>query len=234
MKKAFSIIVPVLNEAAVINDLLDHLQILTDAGRCEVVVVDGSVAGDTRRAIDDREVVCLAAPCGRGRQMNAGAAVAEGDILIFLHADTRLPVDALRLIDRVMADPACPGGAFSLAIGSRKWIYRLIAVLASWRSRLTRIPYGDQVIFIRRSAFRQLGGYPDIPIMEDVALMRGIKKRGGKISILPQCVVTSSRRWEREGVLYTTLRNWLLITAYCLGMPPERLVRYYKNNGSKE
>ncbi len=234
MKKGFSIIIPVLHEAAVINELLGHLQTLTDAGRCEVIVVDGSAAGDTRQAIGDREVVCLAAPSGRGRQMNAGAAVAEGEILIFLHADTRLPVDALPLIDRVLADQACLGGAFNLAIGSRKWIYRLIAVLASWRSRLTRIPYGDQAIFIRRHTFRQLGGYPEIPLMEDVALMRGIKRGGGKISILSQCVMTSSRRWEREGVLYATLRNWLLITAYCFGMPPEKLVRYYKNNGSKE
>ena len=160
--------------------------------------------------------------------MNAGAAAASGDILIFLHADTRLPADALPLISRAMRDSACWGGAFSLGISSPKWIYGLIARTASARSRLTRIPYGDQAIFLRRDSFRELGGYPEIPIMEDVALMREVKKRDGKITIIPCPVATSPRRWEREGLLYATLRNWLLLVLYLLGGSPEKLVRYYQ------
>jgi rSAM/selenodomain-associated transferase 2 len=161
--------------------------------------------------------------------MNAGAAAAEGDILVFLHADTRLPMDALELIDKVMAQPGLAGGAFDLGIRSNRLIYRIIATTASLRSRLTGIPYGDQAIFIRRTYFKQLGGYPDIPLMEDVAFMRQIKKAGGRIHMIPKCVSTSPRRWEKEGVLYTTLRNWILFVSYSLGVSPETLARYYRS-----
>ena len=229
MSMRFSVIIPVLHEAAGINDLLDHLRRLKGAGHCEIIVVDGSADQETLLPIAASDVICLSSPPGRARQMNAGAALASGDVLIFLHADTRLPADALLLIGRAITGSAHWGGAFNLGISSGKWIYRLIAWIASLRSRLTRIPYGDQGIFIRRAAFRNLGGFPVIPIMEDVALMRQIKKRGGKITIIPRPVATSSRRWESEGVLCTTLRNWLLLAAYMLGRPPEKLARYYKN-----
>jgi hypothetical protein len=129
-----------------------------------------------------------------------------------------------------MTGSAYWGGAFNLGISSGKWIYRVIAGAASLRSRLTRIPYGDQAIFIRRDEFRNLGGYPVIPIMEDVALMRQIKNRGGKITIIPHPVETSPRRWQREGVVCGTLRNWLLLLAYFLGRSPEKLARYYRNS----
>jgi rSAM/selenodomain-associated transferase 2 len=218
-----------LHEAAAINDLLGHLRRLDAAGHCEIIVIDGSADKDTLVSINGSDVVCLSSPPGRARQMNAGAALASGDVLIFLHADTRLPADALLLISRAMVGSAYWGGAFSLGISSGKWIYRLIARVASLRSRLTRIPYGDQAIFIRRDEFRNLGGYPVIPIMEDVALMRQIKKRGGKITIIPHPVETSPRRWEREGVLCATLRNWLLLAAYFLGRSPEKLARHYRN-----
>lgn len=132
-----------------------------------------------------------------------------------------------------MTGSAYWGGAFDLGISSDKWIYRLIARTASLRSRLTRLPYGDQAIFIRRDEFRNLGGYPVIPIMEDVALMRQIKKRGGNINIIAHPVATSPRRWEREGVLYATLSNWLLQAAYFLGRSPEKLARYYPINENK-
>ena len=228
MNLRFSVIIPVLHESAGINDLLGHLRLLDAAGHCEIIVVDGSAEKDTILSINGNDVVCLSSPPGRARQMNAGAALASGDVLIFLHADTRLPADALPLISRAMNGSAYWGGAFSLGISSRKWIYRLIALTASWRSRLTRIPYGDQAIFIRRDDLRTLGGYPVIPIMEDVALMRQIKKRGGKITIIRRSVATSPRRWEREGVLRATLRNWLLEAAYLLGRPPEKLAPYYQ------
>jgi len=227
MNNRFSVIIPVLHEAAEINDLLDHLRRLDTAGQCEILVVDGSADQDTLAFIKSSNVICLSSLPGRARQMNAGAAAASGDVLIFLHADTRLPANALPLISRAMTDSAYWGGAFNLGSSSRKWIYRFIARTASWRSRLTRIPYGDQAIFMNRADFLILGGYPVIPIMEDVALMRQIKKRGGKITIIPYPVITSSRRWEKEGVLYVTLRNWLLLSAYLLGRSPEKLARYY-------
>jgi rSAM/selenodomain-associated transferase 2 len=229
VNKPFSIIIPVLHEAAEMADLLGHLRRLDAAGQCEIIVVDGSADQETLLSISDHDVIGLASPPGRARQMNTGAIRASGEILLFLHADTRLPADALLLINRLMADSACRGGAFNLGISSGKWVYRLIARIASWRSRLTRIPYGDQAIFLRRDAFRDLGGYPEIPIMEDVALMRLLKKRGGRISIIPRCVTTSPRRWESEGVIRATLRNWLLILAYLLGRPPEKLALYYQN-----
>jgi rSAM/selenodomain-associated transferase 2 len=229
-RKTFSIIIPVLHEAAVINDLLAHLRQLEDAGQSEIIVVDGSPVRDTLQVIAGSSVLRLTSPPGRARQMNTGAARATGNILIFLHADTRLPANALPLIKRAMAASACWGGAFNLGFSSGEWVYRVIARIASLRSRLTRIPYGDQALFISRAAFRRLGGYPLIPIMEDVALMRLIKKEGGRITIIPQAVATSPRRWESEGIIFTTLRNWLLLASYLLGKSPEKLARYYRNH----
>ncbi len=232
MGKRISIIIPVLHETALINALLGHLRTLSLNEQCEMIVVDGSKTGDTLAVIANDDVVCLVSSCGRARQMNAGAAVAGGDILLFLHADTRLPADALLRIGQALQEKACRGGAFDLAIDSEKWLIRLIASVASLRSRFTRIPYGDQAIFIRRDVFRDLGGYPDIPLFEDVALMRQLKKKGAPLAILAPGVVTSSRRWDREGPLYVTLRNWLLLAAYHLGMSPEKLAKFYEKEGS--
>jgi rSAM/selenodomain-associated transferase 2 len=160
--------------------------------------------------------------------MNHGAALAAGNILIFLHADTRLPTDAMAFIDTAMRDESYMAGAFDLAIDSERPIFRLIEKAASLRSRLTRIPYGDQAVFMRKTVFKKLGGFRNIPIMEDVEIMRRIKKQGGKIRIIDRKVLTSSRRWKRDGIVYTTLRNWLLITLYLLGVKPDKLVRFYQ------
>ncbi|HLA29247.1 MAG TPA: TIGR04283 family arsenosugar biosynthesis glycosyltransferase [Syntrophales bacterium] len=233
MRTGFSIIVPVLHEAPGINDLIGHLRELELAEESELIVVDGSEKEDTRLAIAGSNVHCIPSPPGRAIQMNAGVAVAAGDILIFLHADTRLPNDALVRIGRVMEDGGIMGGAFNLGIDSPRWIYRCIAAIASLRSRLTRIPYGDQAIFIRKDVFLRLGGYPEIPVMEDVAFMRRIRQGRGRIHIIPRRVTTSPRRWEQEGAFYTTLRNWLLLLAYYLGAPPETLARYYRTGGCR-
>lgn len=226
--KPFSIILPVLNEAAIIGATIDRLKALDGGDRCECIVVDGSPDGGTISAVNNRGVRCLTAPRGRARQMNAGAAAAAGEILIFLHADTRLPPNALDLIDRAMAGRGLVGGAFDLRIGSERRSLKFIARIASARSRLTRIPYGDQAIFLRRGSFNRIGGYAEIPLMEDVELMRRIKKAGDRIVFIPEPVVTSARRWEEEGVLYGTLRNWTLVCAYFLGVSPEKLVKYYR------
>jgi len=224
----FSIILPVLNETALINPMMDHLESLEGSENCEFIVVDGTPDGGTIKAVTRQGVQCVKSPQGRASQMNTGAAMAMGEILIFLHADTRLPRQALELINQAMTRQALIGGAFDLHIDTERLILKIIARIASLRSRLTRIPYGDQAIFIRRDYFHQMGGYPEIPLMEDVALMRRIKRAGGRIGFIPEPVITSARRWEQEGILYTTLRNWLLLSAYTLGMAPDKLAKYYK------
>lgn len=208
--------------------MMDHLESLEGSENCEFIVVDGTPDGGTIKAVTRQGVQCVKSPQGRASQMNTGAAMAMGEILIFLHADTRLPRQALELINQAMTRQALIGGAFDLHIDTERLILKIIARIASLRSRLTRIPYGDQAIFIRRDYFHQMGGYPEIPLMEDVALMRRIKRAGGRIGFIPEPVITSARRWEQEGILYTTLRNWLLLSAYTLGMAPDKLAKYYK------
>lgn len=232
LKKAlaykFSIIIPVLHEADRINQMIDHIHSRNHGKNYEIIVVDGAPEKDTLSAIHIRpDVKTIASEKGRAKQMNAGASVARGDILVFLHADTLLPERALESIDSALRDGKYIGGAFDLGIDSDKTIFKIISFMASLRARLTQIPYGDQAIFIRREYFDKVNGYPDIPLMEDVALMRRLKREGYKISILPDRVITSSRRWKREGVLYTTLRNWIISMLYILGVPVEKLKRFY-------
>ena len=225
----FSIIIPVLHEAETINPLLEHLRTQQDRHRIEIIVVDGAPEQDTLRAITCRDVVSLAADTGRAVQMNAGAACARGDILIFLHADTCLPQHACRLIQEALARERCSAGAFNLGIRSDRIALKLIAAAASWRSRLTRIPYGDQAIFMKRDFFVKLGGYCALPLLEDIELMRRIKKRGDRICILSEKATTSPRRWLHEGIVYCTLRNGLLAFLYYAGCSPHMLARFYKN-----
>ena len=222
-----SVVIPVLHEAEHINDILTSLQVISNGRPYETIVVDGDPAGGTIRHIKDSRLVTLIAQKGRARQMNAGAARATGEILLFLHADTLLPVDALAKIEKALSDESYVGGAFNLDIQNNRWIFQIIGRCASWKHRLTRVPYGDQAIFIRRRIFKTLGGYPEIPLMEDVELMKRIKRKGWRIIILPDAVKTSSRKWEKDGVIYTIFRNWTLQVLYLLGMPAGRLVRYY-------
>jgi rSAM/selenodomain-associated transferase 2 len=225
-----SIIIPVLREAHQLDSLIDHLCQIADGLPVEIIVVDGSSDGESIKAITREGVTLLTAPAGRARQMNAGAAVAKGDSLLFLHADTRLPQGALRRIFETLSDDRYVAGAFDLRYGSTRPSIRFIARVACLRSRLTRIPYGDQAQFFRRDYFEKLCGFADIPLMEDVEIMLRIKERGDRIFILPVPVVTSARRQEKEGVVRCTLRNWSIITLYFLGMSPERLVRFYRNH----
>ena len=225
-----SVIIPVLREAHQLDSLIDHLSQIADGLPVELIVVDGSPDGETLKAISREGVRLLTAPAGRAVQMNAGAAAASGDFLLFLHADTRLPRGAFRRIAETLSDGRHVAGAFDLRYGSTRPSIRLIAGVACIRSRLTRIPYGDQAQFFRRDYFEILGGFSDIPLMEDVEIMRRIKDRGERIFILPEPVISSARRQEKEGVVYCTLRIWAIITLYFLGMSPERLVRFYKNH----
>ena len=228
----FSIIVPVLNEAEHINPLIEHVRSQRFAGSYEIIVVDGDPQGGTTNVIRDKSIKAIRAGQGRGRQMNAAAAAAEGEILIFLHADTKLPPNALEKISQVLEDAKYVGGAFDLGIGSDRLFLKYIAARASMRSHLNRIPYGDQAIFIRKSYFNKIGRFKEIPLMEDVELMRRIKKDRGKIFILPDKVITSPRRWERDGAFYTTLKNQVLVALFYLGVSPVRLAKYYWRNSN--
>lgn len=223
----FSIIVPVLNEQDQINSFIDKVKDQSFDGYFELIIVDGDSRGGTINAVRDNSVICLISPKGRGRQMNAGAAAARGEILIFLHADTILPDNALGKISRVLQDKNYVGGAFDLKIDSNRLFLKYISVRASLRSRWNRIPYGDQALFIRKKYFDQIGGFKEIPLMEDVDLMRRIKKDGRKIIILPDKVTTSARRWENEGAFYTTMRNQILVRLFYLGVSPHKLAKYY-------
>jgi len=223
----FSIIIPVLNEGDRINALIEHLHNQGFEFSYEVIVVDGDPQGGTIRAIGSEAVVTITAEKGRGRQMNAGAAVARGDILIFLHADTMLPNSALKKISRALERQDYVGGAFDLKIDSDRLFLRYISVRASLRSRLNRIPYGDQAIFMRKKYFDRIGRFKDIPLMEDVELMRRVKKDGRKIHILRDKVTTSARRWQRDGAIYTTVRNQVLVALFRIGVSPGRLAKYY-------
>jgi len=226
-----SVVVPVLNEGERINSFIAELNTQRFDGSCEIIVVDGDPRGGTINLIEDCNIVRIAASRGRGRQMNAGAAVARGRILLFLHADTRLPADAFKKICDLLENREYVGGAFDLRIDSDRLMLRYISARANFRSRLNRIPYGDQAIFIRKSYFDEIGGFKDIPLMEDVDLMRRIKKDGRKIHILADKVVTSSRRWERQGAVYTTLKNQLIVILYYLGVSPHKLAEFYGYNG---
>ncbi|AOY59889.1 TIGR04283 family arsenosugar biosynthesis glycosyltransferase [Desulfococcus multivorans] len=228
MRPAVSIVIPVFHEAHIINPLVGHLLRMPFAGKREIIVVDGAASGDSLRAIRDPRAVKLRSTRGRAVQMNTGARHATGDILLFLHADTRLPDDGLERIIEALQAKDFVGGAFDLAIDSPRPCFRWIEKAASRRSRITRIPYGDQAIFIRKAYFLRHGGFAAIPIMEDVELMRRIRRRGDRIILLPHRVTTSARRWERTGVCRNTLRNWMLLILYHAGVAPERLSLFYR------
>lgn len=223
-----SIIVPVLGEQKIINNLIEELRRIDPAGQTEIIVVDGDPDGGTIGSVKDRDAVTLKAPAGRASQMNTGAKLAKGEILLFLHADTRIPPDGLKEIKKGLADGRCVAGAFDLGIDAPRWVYRLIERFASARSRITRVPFGDQAIFARRDYFSAHGGFPDLPLMEDVRFMSRIRARGDRIVILRERTKTSPRRWEKNGVLLYTLKNWYIQVLYLLGVAPERLARFYR------
>ncbi len=224
-----SVIVPVYKEQDGINPFLEHLVESFSGQEREIIVVDGSPGLETLSAIDVQDVKAISSDKGRGKQMNAGASMARGEVLFFLHSDTLLPDNAPELIASALrADRDIMAGAFSLGIDSRQWSLKLIELAANIRSSRTRVPYGDQGIFIRKDYFREIGGFREMPIMEDLELMTRIKKLGGKIAILPEKSMTSPRRWEKEGIARCTLRNWLIRVFYHCGISEGTISRYYK------
>ena len=224
----FSIVVPVYREQENIASCLEALDSLGRIEEVELIVVDGD-GGSTLEAIPSRArryaLRTVVSPPGRGRQMNAGAAAASGEILLFLHVDTFLPPQALSLAERALRKAAA--GAFSVDHPSGPVFRWWVGVLNLFK-RIFRTPYGDQGYFLRRETFRALGGFEEIPIMEDVALMRALHRRRLKIRILRARVLTSDRRWRKRGYAFNFLRNMLLLWLYFLGAPPRLLAGWYR------
>lgn len=223
-----SIILPVLHEAGTINTVITHLRALQQNSPLEIIVVDGDPSGSTLEAIQDDGIMRTLSEPGRARQMNCGASLAQGENLLFLHADTLLPQQALSRISAALADTRFVAGAFSLGFDTKRSIFKITEKYVSLRTRLTRVPFGDQAIFVRRAYFEKICGYAEIPLMEDVELMRRIRKRGDRICIIPEKVLTSPRRYEQEGILYCTFRNWALQLCYWAGVSPQKLVKWYR------
>jgi rSAM/selenodomain-associated transferase 2 len=221
-----TIVIPTLNEAAGIEGTLRPLQPLRERGH-QVVVVDGGSTDQTvsvaRGMADD---VAVSAP-GRALQQNAGAARATGDVLLFLHADTLLPPDADRLILDGLGTSGRSWGRFDVRLSGRQPALRVVERMMNLRSRATGIATGDQAIFVRRDWFRRAGGFPRIPLMEDVALSRTLRRMGPPLC-LRRTVLTSSRRWEQRGILRTVVLMWRLRAAYALGADPARLAERYR------
>jgi len=223
-----SLIIPALNEAHIINSAIDSIFRQKHGADIEIIVVDGDPSKSTLNAIRDTRVMKISSPPGRGLQMNKGAMAAQGDILLFLHSDTILPQNGISKVINTLKDKRLSGGAFDLSISARGLCFRIIEKTASLRSRFTRIPYGDQGIFIRKIFFSKIDGYKEIPIMEDVELMGRVKKKKGKIKFLNPGVSTSPRRWQKEGIIYCTIRNRVLLILYYMGVSPFILGRFYR------
>lgn len=218
-----SIIIPVLNEEKTIAGTLLALQRLKPD---ELILVDGGSSDGTGEICRKFGVELYPSPRGRARQMNFGAQRGTGDVLLFLHADTFLPSSAFDDIRSVLQDERVVGGRFDLQLDDASPMLRLVGFMISLRSRLSKVATGDQAIFVRRAIFAELGGYPDIPLMEDVAFSRALKRRG-TVACLRSRVITSARRWQREGIWSTILKMWALKSLYLAGISPVRLKRYY-------
>jgi rSAM/selenodomain-associated transferase 2 len=220
-----SIIIPVLEEARSIAATLEALRPAREAG-VEVVVVDGGSRDGTIAAAQPLADAVLRSARGRAVQMNAGARAAEGEVLLFLHADTVLPPDAVGTLLDSLQRTQRAWGRFDVAIAGADPLLAIIALFMNARSRLTGIATGDQAMFVRRDAFARVGGFPEIPLMEDVALSKALRRVSRPLCLRPR-VLTSGRRWERQGTLRTVWLMWRLRLEFALGADPHRLARRY-------
>lgn len=230
MPTSIAVVIPTLNEERVLSrTLLAVRQLRFD----EVVLVDGgsrdrtvSIAQGQLQGLSLQPAQVMVAEQGRAQQMNAGARATRSGVLLFLHADTLLPPETRTEIERVLEHPRYVGGRFDVRFeDDRGWAW-LVSRLMNWRSRWSGIATGDQAIFVRRSAFDDLGGFADVPLMEDIELTRRLK-RAGSLAALRTRVTTSFRRWEQQGALRTILQMWLLRFLYWLGIPPHLLQQWY-------
>lgn len=217
-----AIVIPCLNEAEAIDS---SLPAALEFG-CEVIVSDGGSTDDTIERARTLGAKVVSGPPGRGEQLNRGAAAAKADVLLFLHADTRLPPEAIGAIQQTITDGA-DGGAFRVRFDDPRSIMRLAAWLINLRTRWTQTPLGDQGQFARRSVFERLGGFREWPILEDLDFSRRLK-RVGKLVVIPHAVTTGARRFNKRGVLRTIATNWLIWGLFFLGVSPQRLAKLYR------
>ncbi len=219
-----SVIIPTLNEREALPATLSGV---AGTPEVEVVVADGGSLDGTIEIARDWGCRVVNTSPGRARQLNRGAEESQGEYLIFLHADTRLPGTFRGCVRETLAVPEVAAGAFRLGIEGARGFLRLIETGANRRSRYFQMPYGDQGIFMRSELFREVGGYPDLPIMEDFELIRRLRRRG-RIALAPSSVLTSGRRWKDLGILRTTLLNQIVILAYLAGVRPTRIASWYR------
>ena len=220
-----SVIVPTVNEAALIAGFLAHLRERIPGA--EIIVVDGGSNDQTAALATPRADRVLQSPRGRARQMNAGAAAASGEILWFLHADSLVPADALGRLAQSLVNPEMVGGCFRLRFPRRRWVYRISDSLGNVAVDLFRIALGDHGIFCRRATFARVGGYPDVPLMEDAEFYRRLR-RAGRVRQLPAYIVSSPRRYEQHGPVRTTVFYLVILTLYLAGVRPETLLTVYR------
>ena len=218
-----SIIIPTLNEANIIEKTIRRLP---KSDEVEILVVDGGSSDGTAEMAQEFGARVLRTAPSKAEQMNAGAAGAKGEVLLFLHADTHLPAQFEKKVLTTIYRKGVSAGAFTLGIDSEDWGLRFIERVANWRARFFKLPYGDQALFVSRQLFLEIGGFADFPIMEDFELVRRLKKRG-QITILPDSVKTSPRRWRNFGVFKTWFINQIIVGAYFIGIPPQRLAFWY-------
>ena len=222
-----SIIIPALNEAAAIQRTIERALALRP---CEVIVVDGGSHDGTDRIARQLDCRVISTERGRARQQNEGAAQATGDALLFLHADCWLAPESREQIERTLRSPLIVGGAFCQRIEAAGLIYRGLELSNALRVCCTRTAYGDQGLFLRRELFEQLGGFPDVRLMEDILLVRKLRDRG-RLALLPGPLFVSARRWQKHGPIRQTVRNWCLLAAEQLGVHPNRLAEFYAVHG---
>ena len=225
-----SLIIPVFNEALIIEDYLSRIPIRSDL---EVIIVDGQSDDKTVALCEKMQLkfklkIVISPLKGRANQLNFGASLAIGDILCFLHLDSQLPLDYFSQIEELLSRRQAIAGAFSLAIDAPQIPFRWLEKLVNWRSRFFSLPYGDQGLFLKKSVFNTMGGFAPMPIMEDYEFVQRLKKQG-EIHISQASVLTSSRRWQKLGILKTTLINQGMILGYYLKIDPENLARWYRN-----
>jgi rSAM/selenodomain-associated transferase 2 len=233
MTMTISAIIPTLNEERTIMATLAHTAAL---GFDELIVVDGGSTDETPALLESYRlstessalspVYWVTAPPGRARQMNEGAKASRGEILLFLHADTQLPGDANTMIQTTLANQGIVGGRFDVRFDRPSMWGTIISRMMNWRSRLSGIATGDQALFVRRHIFEQIGGFADMPLMEDIDFSRRLKRKGATVA-LPATVTTSFRRWEQQGPLQTILLMWSLRFLYWIGVSPHTLSRWY-------
>lgn len=221
-----SIIVPVLNEAPTLPLLLERLLRLQRHG-CEIIIVDGGSTDESAAIVQCAGFALVRSVPGRARQMNAGAARASGTVLLFLHADTQLPEGVGVLIEQALSSGRTNWGRFDVRIAGRPAMLRMVAAMMNLRSRLTGIATGDQAMFVTRATFDAVGGFPDQPLMEDIALSARLRQTA-RPACIERCVTTSGRRWESRGVWRTILLMWYLRWQYWRGVPVSQLVRAYR------